>query len=1117
MEKQHLKRLGYGFSALVMALSTVAWYPTNSVHATSTCTTTTNLAAVISAITTDDQVVCLSGDITLTAIMNIKGNMTIDLQGHNIEQTKAKTKVFSVAADKTLTIIDSVGGGSISDAYGLNNGTGSVVVAGGVYNIDPVADGATLADGAFKYTGTTEGTYHITTELEAELSNGTSIVMPVGSSMEIATYTQDILKDDGETAMLPTVEATNSGVYAVSDGAITVTPAETGIYTYTITDASGALDEVSVVAYEVSDSTINGKVYNVNISDETLDLSETISGSFAAELPAGAEYEITTDGESATLSEAGIVTFVKAGATQFTLTMNDTAAEKTSFVFLVNVYNDEAGVFYSATDTEGVATSAFGTNWASVESDNEDVATATIDDLTGEVTVKTGATVGKATLTFSDFNDAFSKEVTIYTYKIAESYNFELSENAKIVEYDNAEIVTLPEGVNWTITPAFAAGDDAVVSYANGLFVAGEETGSRVATYTITDDDNDDVVVANVDVTFYVSNVNDATEIADQYIETGEDLDLGALYVKKANADSVVAFSLGSSDENVTLDENTGVFNAATSGKRTITVTESTADGAVIAAHDVTVHVYGIDFEPVVIFVGEEAKEITFNSYNSKVTSWIANSSLTITQTGDASFTFSSDKAGVYMIDFNVENQIGSEAEDVAVGVKPGLVAVLNKMAVAENDSEIDINEALEEEDDASFTVTLDDDFTDVYLSYDKTALTVAEDVENAGSYIVTAKDGVKAGDTYDIVVMQKFDEEDDDEEAVYSQTITITIVDSSETPVVETELMVTTTPGADEEGVIEIKTGENLNFAGTVTGTLVVTEDGAEIEVNVEEGAFDFNYEYAEAGEHTFVFAVSEDTEGTKTVTFTVKVTEETPAEEESEITGEGASTIEKLIDAMKNAETLEEFEKAAVDFVKSFDDEETAYAVHDAIIEGKDVQTTLSVSAPKTALEMSDSTAVSEIEKAAAAYGYSADKLAFYDVDMNVYVEGEYAGKLTNLQDSAKVTMSVAFDDVADGYTRHYVVFYYHDGEVYMISSDDITDNGDGTISFASKQFSTYAVSYYDVKNAATATTATTPDTGAATREGASASATAAASVLAMSAIVAIAGAIKFATKRN
>lgn len=62
-------------------------------------------------------------------------------------------------------------------------------------------------------------------------------------------------------------------------------------------------------------------------------------------------------------------------------------------------------------------------------------------------------------------------------------------------------------------------------------------------------------------------------------------------------------------------------------------------------------------------------------------------------------------------------------------------------------------------------------------------------------------------------------------------------------------------------------------------------------------------------------------------------------------------------------------------------------------------------------------------------------------------------------------KLVLPEELPEVKEGFTRKYYVVRVHNGEVTVI--DDVTVNDDGTVSFKSDKFSTYALAYEDVVN--------------------------------------------------
>ncbi|MBR1568195.1 MAG: hypothetical protein IJ648_04465 [Lachnospiraceae bacterium] len=126
--------------------------------------------------------------------------------------------------------------------------------------------------------------------------------------------------------------------------------------------------------------------------------------------------------------------------------------------------------------------------------------------------------------------------------------------------------------------------------------------------------------------------------------------------------------------------------------------------------------------------------------------------------------------------------------------------------------------------------------------------------------------------------------------------------------------------------------------------------------------------------------------------------------------------------------------------------------------------------------------------------------DKGAF-DISLfkEISIDGQTQGAKTihNLTTPLKLTIGVpkSFPAVADGYTRTYMVLRLHNGSVTVLPTKL---NADGTLSFETDKFSTYALAYTDTKEAttteltteATATATTTEVTTEATTSAASTS---------------------------
>ncbi len=93
----------------------------------------------------------------------------------------------------------------------------------------------------------------------------------------------------------------------------------------------------------------------------------------------------------------------------------------------------------------------------------------------------------------------------------------------------------------------------------------------------------------------------------------------------------------------------------------------------------------------------------------------------------------------------------------------------------------------------------------------------------------------------------------------------------------------------------------------------------------------------------------------------------------------------------------------------------------------------------------------------------------LGFFEIDLNVLVDGQEVGKLTRLENPIKITVDASdmikdLPKTNDGYTRTYVVIRLHNGETDIIPA---TLNADGTVDFVTDRFSTYTLAYVDIKN--------------------------------------------------
>ncbi len=1106
MEKQHLKRLGYGFSALVMALSAVTFVPGGDTYATSACTAE---AATITVLVGTVDTVCLSGDVVVEDTINIDDNATIDLSGYTI--TKGDGPVFTVADGKTLTIIgEGTISGVTSDAE-LANVPARVKVQGGTYGYEPTAD-----EGYTAYETEEDTTWEVATTVKFKnlVKNvPRKRVLGVGDSRPMGTYTSGVtVNGDAWVPSVTVVDAENDAVdeadfaAVVAEGRVTVYGYAAGSYTVTVTDATGTESTSTFIVYELADDTIDGNVYYVEKSAEDLDLAEVYAASFAeGSNPVGYTVE-NADDAVATVSDALVVDPADVGTTTVTLKLKD--SEESTMAFTVNVYDGEPITANMAVSETTDFDESFA-NWGTeITSTDGEVATAAIAE--GTVTVTAGTKVGTATLTLTDADDAeVTKTITVSTYRVASEYV--LGSDPVL---DNIEdIIELPEGWSFEV-----AANDAVtdfVDFASNYFIP-VASGEREFTYTLDAgtpaDDTDDI---DVIVTVYATG--EATEIEDQYVKLNDILDMALLYATPAHGDSTITYT-----GDVTA-EGESTVDTSTVGDKTVTITETLA-GEVIAKQDVTVHVYGIEVEDITIPAGEDyTYEVT--SESTTITNIATSSTKLSVEESAGGLTFNTTEAGNYTVTYTVEyTNVG--ADEVVQNV-----TVYDKLAVSDEDLTIDIAED-SEDTTASFTVSGDGVIT-VAETVEEGAEAKLKVVEEDGSYTFTAKEGVEAGEV-EVTITQTIEGEE-----MATETRTITIVDSTE-PVEATIAFIDGDPAmlvaGDEDGVSFGYTFEGVEFDDIEVSVYAmplmraIGDDDAIVEPEDVTKSFDIAHVQMEDGEGLINIRAAKgiNTDIAYMVVVHALVGEDAVASDskmmfvmpgESEITGEGSDTItdylgwlDDIIEMIDNAETEEEaeaaeelFETVFRAFINSFDSEETYDAVRYALDHGESISTEI----VKTAL--SEDAVADEVKEAIAGVfditeAEFLDNISYYNIDVVVSIDGEAVGTLTELTNAQTIVMEV--EGPATGYTRQYVVVRYHNGVAQIIDSS--YDAEAGTVTFESDKFSTYALAYKDTLKAVA-------DTGASTSEGASATVSATTAIATIAAIIALAGAVKFAKARK
>lgn len=97
------------------------------------------------------------------------------------------------------------------------------------------------------------------------------------------------------------------------------------------------------------------------------------------------------------------------------------------------------------------------------------------------------------------------------------------------------------------------------------------------------------------------------------------------------------------------------------------------------------------------------------------------------------------------------------------------------------------------------------------------------------------------------------------------------------------------------------------------------------------------------------------------------------------------------------------------------------------------------------------------------------------YYSVDLFKEVNGVKIEKITKSSSAKKVTLTIqsSLKAVKDGYQRTYYVVKITDGKTELL---EVTDNGDGTVSFETDEATTYALVYKDTKKETSTTNKTT-----------------------------------------
>ena len=175
------------------------------------------------------------------------------------------------------------------------------------------------------------------------------------------------------------------------------------------------------------------------------------------------------------------------------------------------------------------------------------------------------------------------------------------------------------------------------------------------------------------------------------------------------------------------------------------------------------------------------------------------------------------------------------------------------------------------------------------------------------------------------------------------------------------------------------------------------------------------------------------------------------------------GTDSKVTIVEDEKTEETVQqETEKLILDVLTgwvSHDvvDEKTAENIFEAVREGKAFSTEIVVKEmQQDEIAQIEQSAIEE--KVTSELGTDA-KVQYLDVSIILKADDEELGTLNKLEE--EITITLAIPDALKAEGRTYKVIRHHNGVVDVL---DTVVNGDGTISFKTDRFSTYALAYAD-----------------------------------------------------
>lgn len=180
-------------------------------------------------------------------------------------------------------------------------------------------------------------------------------------------------------------------------------------------------------------------------------------------------------------------------------------------------------------------------------------------------------------------------------------------------------------------------------------------------------------------------------------------------------------------------------------------------------------------------------------------------------------------------------------------------------------------------------------------------------------------------------------------------------------------------------------------------------------------------------------------------------------PSTDENKVTNVTIVEDKKTEEAVKQETQKVVADIVAGDVSNSVVDEKTAEKVAEAINNGENVTAEIVVKEMKQEEISQNDKAVIE-DKVTAELGADA-KVQYLDVSIVLIAGDEELGTLNKLEEEITITVAIPEELKAEG--RTYKVIRNHNGEVTVL---DTVVNEDGTISFKTDRFSTYALAYAD-----------------------------------------------------